>query len=399
MGKNKGKLAAKENATSSEVNKKVHGSDNVKGNTEPGANEVSEKTDEPMAEIEAANLKTEEENTKDENEKIKKKVKSKKKKSKKNKSEKQGEKKPEISAGAKNQDKKKPEASTGAKNDIAGLIFMCNSKTKEDCFRYHVFGLPKSQKDIVERVTRGMKLFLYDFELRLMYGIYRAKRRGGLDLQPDAFKSSNRPFPAQVLFQIDRDCVPLPEDKFKVAIKDNYYGKSKRKFKFELNKQQVSKLCHLFRPIPRDGRLGMDSSSRAERRHVPYAENVPVPRLSIPVDEMPRRYAQFSEDPYSFNSYPRRSPFGGRPGPITSPQPLLWGNGISDLNYRGIDSQRELLRDQIRRERPVLDDTYLDMRQDLRREADYMDPYLRRDSLRSADTYPSFGGVTSAYRF
>lgn len=387
MGKNKGKLVANEKAASAEGNKKV----------EPGVNGVSEKTEEPMTlgEGEAANMKTEEEKikeTKDGNEKSKKKMKLKKKKSKKNK---QGERKPEASAGAKNQDTKKPEASTGAKKDIAGLIFMCNSKTKEDCFRYHIFGLPKSQKDLVERVTKGMKLFLYDFELRLMYGIYRAKGRGGLDLQPNAFKSAERPFPAQVRFQIHRDCVPLPEDKFKVAIKDNYYGKSKRKFRFELNGQQVKKLCQLFRAIPKDGRLGIDTASMAERRHVPYAENVPVPRLSMPVGEMPRRYTPFAEDPYTFNSYPRI------PKPLTSPQPLSWGNGVSDLSYRGIDSQRELVLEQFRRERPLVDDIYLDdvSRRNFRREADYGDPYLRRDSLRSPDAYPYFGGVTSAYRF
>ncbi|KAH9327529.1 hypothetical protein KI387_007707, partial [Taxus chinensis] len=257
MVKNKGNSVGTEKAASAEGNKKVVASENVKGNTEPDVNEVSKKTDEPMdlAEDEAVNEKTADEKSekKDGNEKTKKKKKLKK-KFKKNKSKNEEEKKPEASTGAKNQDKKKPEASTGAKDDLAGLIFMCNSKTKEDCFRYHVFGLPKSQKDVVERVTKGMKLFLYDFELRLMYGIYKAKGRGGLDLQRNAFRSAERPFPAQVRFQIQKDCLPLPEDKFKVAIKDNYYGKSKRKFKFELNGQQVKKLCQLFRPIPRDGR-------------------------------------------------------------------------------------------------------------------------------------------------
>lgn len=389
MAKNKGKkLVAKF------ANKKVNSSDNVEGNTKPGSNEVSENTDKLMTENEAANVNTGEEKvkkTKEGTEKINKK-KGKKKKSK-NHVEKQGEQKREVSTRAKNQDQKKPETSTGAKNDMAGLIFMCNSKTKEDCFRHHVFGLPKSQKGLVEKVTNGMKLFLYDFDLRLMYGIYRAKGRGGLDLEPNAFKSSERPFPAQVRFVIHRDCVPLPEDKFKVAIKENYYGKSKRKFKFELNGEQVKKLFRLFQSIPQDGRMGIESSSMAGRRHAPpHVENVPAPRLPLPLVEMPRRYTSFSEDPYALNSYPPRSPFGGIPGPITSAQPLLLGNGVSDLSHRGIDSRLELIRE-LRRERPIVNDTYLDViRRDLRREADYVDPYLRRESLRRADTYPYFGG-------
>lgn len=375
MAKNKGKFAAKNNAASAERNKKVNSSDNVEGNTKPGANEVSENTDKLVTENEAANVITGEEKVKESKEGTEKinKKRGKKKKSKKNNGEKQGEQKREVSTGAKNQDQKKPETSTGAKNDMAGLIFMCNSKTKEDCFRHRVFGLPKSQKDLVEKVTSGMKLFLYDFELRLMYGIYRAKGRGGLDLEPNAFKSAKMSFPAQVRFVIHRDCVPLPEDKFKVAIKENYYGKSK-KFKFELNGEQVKKLFRLFQPITQDGRMGIDSSSMAGRRHAPHVENVPAPRLSLPSVEMPRRYTSFSEDPYALNSYPPRGPFGGIPGD------------------RGIDSRLELIRE-LRRERPIVNDTYPDViRRDLRREADYVDPYLRRESLRSADTYPYFGG-------
>lgn len=84
------------------------------------------------------------------------------------------------------------------KNKFAGLIFMCNSATKQDCFRYHVFGMPSAKMELVQKVHPGMKLFLFDSDLRLMYGIYNAASRGGNKLEQNAFRGSKKSFPAQV---------------------------------------------------------------------------------------------------------------------------------------------------------------------------------------------------------
>lgn len=83
--------------------------------------------------------------------------------------------------------------------DFAGLIFMCNSVTKKDCFKYHVFGFPEARKDVIERAKKGIKLFLFDIDQKVLYGVYKASSLGGMNLVSEAFQDSERKFPAQVL--------------------------------------------------------------------------------------------------------------------------------------------------------------------------------------------------------
>lgn len=144
---------------------------------------------------------------------------------------------------SKNEDK--PESSKRKKNskkvESMGMIFMCTSQTKKDCYRYKLLGLPAAKKELVEKIYKGMRLFLFDLDLRLLYGIYKAAAPGGTNIEPKAFKSA---FPSQVQFTVLEDCLPLAEEKFKEAIKENYY--SRNKFDCQLNSEQVKKLCKLF---------------------------------------------------------------------------------------------------------------------------------------------------------
>ncbi|KAI3737467.1 hypothetical protein L2E82_27471 [Cichorium intybus] len=152
---------------------------------------------------------------------------------------------------------------TNKKSEFSGYIFMCSKKTKPECYINRVFGLPFGRREVVEKIKPGTKLFLFDTDVKLLYGVYEASSNGGMNLEPTAFGGM---FPAQVRFRIHKDALPLPLSSFRHAIKDNYRGS---KFAPELNSQQVSALLSLFSPI----------SARLSGERYPTAPNgVPEPR-------------------------------------------------------------------------------------------------------------------------
>ncbi|PPS17069.1 hypothetical protein GOBAR_AA03517 [Gossypium barbadense] len=126
------------------------------------------------------------------------------------------------------------------KEKIDGLIFMCNARTKPDCFRYRVMG---------------------------------------------------------VRFSVHSDCFPLAENIFKKAIKENY--DEKNKFKTELTARQVRKLTELFRPVPvHSTALPFHSPSRAAARITEHPEKREA--HDRPREARPSSHREASvRDPYS----------------------------------------------------------------------------------------------------
>lgn len=70
-------------------------------------------------------------------------------------------------------------------------------KTKYDCYRNRVFGLPAGKLEVVKKVRKGSKLFLYDVNLKILHGIYTANSDGETNFEAYAFCGS---FPASLTF-------------------------------------------------------------------------------------------------------------------------------------------------------------------------------------------------------
>lgn len=81
-----------------------------------------------------------------------------------------------------------------------GAIFMSNGATRKECLKRKIFGLPMAKANFVKKVKSGMILFLFEFEKRELYGVFQAISDGTMNLNPRAFTSSGKQFPAQVYY-------------------------------------------------------------------------------------------------------------------------------------------------------------------------------------------------------
>ncbi|CAM6023605.1 unnamed protein product [Sphagnum balticum] len=125
---------------------------------------------------------------------------------------------------------------------LPGMIFGCTTETYQECMARQLFGLPERNKNQVLRVVPGSKLFLFNYRVKEMSGIFEATCHGGMNIVRDAF---NGWFPAQVKIQCISVCPNLPASVFKGAILDNYFDNSK--FKYDLTAIQVGRLTELFK--------------------------------------------------------------------------------------------------------------------------------------------------------
>ena len=83
---------------------------------------------------------------------------------------------------------------------IAGMICLCSTRTHADVIRRGLCGLPRNFLAIVDRITPGTAVFLYNFQTKELHGVYEAQGESGENLDPSAFGGSAKggsPFSAQ----------------------------------------------------------------------------------------------------------------------------------------------------------------------------------------------------------
>lgn len=86
----------------------------------------------------------------------------------------------------------------GGSDPDFGAIFMSNSATKRECLRSGLFGLPASYIPFVEKIKAGTTLFLFEYEKKLLHGVFMATCDGGVNIVPKAFALTGMKYPAQV---------------------------------------------------------------------------------------------------------------------------------------------------------------------------------------------------------
>jgi hypothetical protein len=83
---------------------------------------------------------------------------------------------------------------------MRAFIFLCDLSTEQECLDRSLFGTNagESQQRHYRRLAVGDRLFLYNFELGVMRGPFKALTACLNNLEPKAWKKGRRGFPWQV---------------------------------------------------------------------------------------------------------------------------------------------------------------------------------------------------------
>ena len=74
---------------------------------------------------------------------------------------------------------------------VGGVIFHCNNETIEENMERMVFGLVSRKAELVERITPGMPVFLFNYSIKELHGGFVAESAGAMNICPDAWVSAH----------------------------------------------------------------------------------------------------------------------------------------------------------------------------------------------------------------
>jgi len=181
---------------------------------------------------------------------------------------------------------------------LNGYVFLCNNRTEGECLERKLFGAPKSEWNRVSRVKKGDILFLLNYQINLLHGVFEAVSDGKMNIDPYAFDGY---FPAQVRLRRKMRCLPLDEAALLPLINRGWIKVSRRGvllFPPRLGPKFIDELWRLFLEVPAAPRVktglvgykakdGHITKSYGERylddwlyEHLPYKHeyNCPVKR-------------------------------------------------------------------------------------------------------------------------
>jgi hypothetical protein len=106
-----------------------------------------------------------------------------------------------------------------------GWVFMCDRRTQEECLGRKLFGSPKRDWRRVSQVKKGDTLFLLNFEMSELHGVFEAVTDGVINLEADAFGGY---FPAQVRVATKMKAAPASKGALLPLIRKGWIRVSKR---------------------------------------------------------------------------------------------------------------------------------------------------------------------------
>ncbi|XP_052624979.1 DCD domain-containing protein NRP-B-like [Lactuca sativa] len=119
-----------------------------------------------------------------------------------------------VAAAADKRFKTLPTAETLPRDEVlGGYIFVCNNDTMQEDLKSQLFGkknymisLDPRYRDSIREITPGLPLFLYNYTIHQLHGIFEAMTFGGINIDSSAWedkkcKGESR-FPAQVRIRI-----------------------------------------------------------------------------------------------------------------------------------------------------------------------------------------------------
>jgi hypothetical protein len=82
-----------------------------------------------------------------------------------------------------------------AARGVPGFMFMCSSATEGECLQRLLLGLQRKHLAKMQQIAPSTRLFLLNFQTRVVHGPFRTNRTAALDIVPEAWSGK---FPAQL---------------------------------------------------------------------------------------------------------------------------------------------------------------------------------------------------------